>query len=64
MKKLNWELTNRMIMDPNERKETPKNIMYPKNFIFLMPVSKPEVLLKSTQEQTLVEGRWLYLLLL
>ncbi len=57
MKKLNWEFTNRIIMDPSEREETPKNIMYPKNFIFLMPVSKPEVLLKSTQEQTLVEGR-------
>ncbi len=57
MKKLNWEFTNRIIMDPSERKETPKNIMYPKDFIFLMPVSKPEVLLKSTQEQTLVEGR-------
>ncbi len=57
MKKLNWEFTNRIIIDPSERKETPKNIMYPKNFIFLLPVSKPEVLLKSNQERTLVEGR-------
>ncbi len=57
MKKLNGEFTRRIIIAPSETNETPKNIMYPKNFIFLIPVSKPVALLKSIQEQSLVEDR-------